>query len=937
MGVAVFLHQYVGSIKLYDCFNDSGSPKVSGTTSLRFNSKDFAADNGLYSRKRNCSFGLRTFHIVQASTSVISTTQSFQNRSNEEAALILIRHGESFWNERNLFTGCVDVALTKRGVDEAIEAGKRISNIPIDMIYTSALIRAQMTAMLAMTQHRCKKVPIIIHNESEQAKACGQISSEETKNQSIPVITAWQLNERIYGELQGLNKQEIRERYGEEQVHEWRRSYDIPPPGGESLEMCSQRAVAYFREHIEPHLQSGKHVMVAAHANSLRSIIMYLDKLTSQEVISLELSTGVPLLYICKEGKYMKRGSPVGPTEAGVFAYTKSLAIYRQELDEILHSTFNESIFNRHSNPDANHQMAKAHHDGAAAAIAATSATTSSSTTATSSPENSVKNEKKKRSIIPRLFQSKKNGRGSSEYDLLKSDVDELENKIAARRKALLIDDAPYIRKSFSERQSCSGIESLNLSNLEQPMAPVTEIKEFRMFVGTWNVGGKTPNNGLNLEDFLKVEGSSDIYVLGFQEIVPLSAGNVLVIEDNEPAAKWLSLIHQALNKPYANSIYSELSNNNTNSNKDSKSPGATNLPFFQKPSLKVLSKSLRADSSLLKSCNCSHVELLSRERRRLRKLIDPTNKEDLRTQKPSNNDNYASVDEFLTVSQIPATSYPSNSQMCYRLIASKQMVGIFVSVWARKELIPHIGHLRISSVGRGIMGCLGNKGCISISLSLHQTSFCFVCSHLASGEKEGDELKRNADVAEILKSTQFQKICKNPYRRDPEKIIDHDRVIWLGDLNYRVSLSYEETRVFLEGNDWDTLLEKDQLNMEREAGRVFNGFNEGRILFAPTYKYSRDSDAYAGETVKSKKKRRTPAWCDRILWRGDGIEQLSYIRGESRFSDHRPVCGVFSVDVEILRSRNNNNRFRKGYSCAAPRILDYDDCIPQRHSLYDY
>lgn len=206
-----------------------------------------------------------------------------------------------------------------------------------------------------------------------------------------------------------------------------------------------------------------------------------------------------------------------------------------------------------------------------------------------------------------------------------------------------------------------------------------------------------------------------------FQEIVPLSAGNVLVIEDNEPAAKWLSLIHQALNKPYANSICSELNNNNNaNSNKDFKSPGATNLPFFQKPSLKVLSKSLRADSSLLKSCNCSHVELLSQERRRLRNPIDPTSKVDLKTKNPSNNHTYASVDEFLAVAQIPATSHPTTSQMRYRLIASKQMVGIFVSVWARKELIPHIGHLRISSVGRGIMGCLGNKVTKLIFISLH-------------------------------------------------------------------------------------------------------------------------------------------------------------------------------------------------------------------------
>ncbi|KAL0543273.1 hypothetical protein IC582_018364 [Cucumis melo] len=245
-----------------------------------------------------------------------------------ETALILIRHGESMWNEKNLFTGSVDVPLTRRGVEEAIEAGKRICNIPLDFVYTSALIRSQMTAVLALTQHRCKKVPIIMHDCSKQAEAWSQIYSDEAKKQSFPVIRAWQLNERMYGELQGWDKQEISKRYGKEQVHEWRRSYDIPPPEGESLEMCSQRAVGYFKEHIEPQLQSGKHVMVAAHANSLRCIIMYLEKLTSCEVINLELSTGVPLLYIYKEGSFMKRGSPVGPSEAGVYALTKARIFY---------------------------------------------------------------------------------------------------------------------------------------------------------------------------------------------------------------------------------------------------------------------------------------------------------------------------------------------------------------------------------------------------------------------------------------------------------------------------------------------------------------------------------------------------------------------------------------------------------------------------------
>ncbi|XP_042494614.1 2,3-bisphosphoglycerate-dependent phosphoglycerate mutase 1-like [Macadamia integrifolia] len=345
MAAAAF-HQAVGSIQSYGCCNESGSQKAFRNYSVKSVSNGHGFNVGLL-RRGSCSTHGWKSGVIQASSShtsvanpVSAPTNSKSNDSRKksnEVALILIRHGESLWNEKNLFTGCVDVPLTKKGVEEAIEAGKRISNIPVDMIYTSALIRAQMTAMLAMTQHRRKKVPIIAHNESEQAKAWSQIFSEETVKQTIPVIAAWQLNERMYGELQGLNKQETADRYGKEQVHEWRRSYDIPPPNGESLEMCAQRAVAYFEEQIEPQLLSGKNVMIAAHGNSLRSIIMYLDKLTSQEVISLELSTGLPMLYIFKEGKFIRRGSPVGPTEAGVYAYTRSLALYRQKLDEMFH------------------------------------------------------------------------------------------------------------------------------------------------------------------------------------------------------------------------------------------------------------------------------------------------------------------------------------------------------------------------------------------------------------------------------------------------------------------------------------------------------------------------------------------------------------------------------------------------------------------------
>ncbi|KAJ4851098.1 hypothetical protein Tsubulata_043127 [Turnera subulata] len=300
MASAVF-NQAIGSLQSPQHPHELKSRHELGSPFVRMVSKGLKVDIGL-SRRLSCGPGERKFCVIQASASdtslvdpvlspAISSTDEPRKKSSE-ASLILIRHGESLWNEKNLFTGCVDVPLTKKGVEEAIEAGKRISNIPVDMIFTSSLIRAQMTAMLAMTEHRRRK---------------------------------------------GLNKQETADRYGKEKVHEWRRSYDIPPPNGESLEMCAQRAVAYFKDHIEPQLQAGKNVMIAAHGNSLRSIIMYLDKLTSQEVISLELSTGIPMLYIFKGGKFIRRGSPVAPTEAGVYAYTRTLAQYRQKLDDMLH------------------------------------------------------------------------------------------------------------------------------------------------------------------------------------------------------------------------------------------------------------------------------------------------------------------------------------------------------------------------------------------------------------------------------------------------------------------------------------------------------------------------------------------------------------------------------------------------------------------------
>lgn len=224
--------------------------------------------------------------------------------------LVMMRHGESCWNKLNLFTGWVDVPLSKKGIKEALEGGKKIRDIPIDIIITTTLVRAQMTAFLAMSEHRSGKVPVVLHPEDAKLGQWGKIFGKDAQEHSIPVIYCWELNERMYGELQGLNKTETAERFGADQVKLWRRSYDLRPPNGESLKMTAERSIPYFKETVLPLLQEGKNVFISAHGNSLRSICMYLDNLTTDEVLHLEIATGDPIIYEFKNSKFKKLKSP---------------------------------------------------------------------------------------------------------------------------------------------------------------------------------------------------------------------------------------------------------------------------------------------------------------------------------------------------------------------------------------------------------------------------------------------------------------------------------------------------------------------------------------------------------------------------------------------------------------------------------------------------
>jgi len=217
------------------------------------------------------------------------------------------------WNAANLFTGWVDVPLTNKGIEEAIAGGKEISELPIDEVHVSTLIRAQMTAMLALAQRGDGCVPVFQYSANDESMSENEsrmvewAQSNDSGEGTLPVYVSWQLNERMYGDLQGLDKQETRDKYGDEQVHIWRRSFDVPPPGGESLELTAARTIPYLDSEIVPSLEKGRNVFVAAHGNSLRSIVMSIEGLSREEVLGLEIPTGKPLVYEWIDGNWSQK------------------------------------------------------------------------------------------------------------------------------------------------------------------------------------------------------------------------------------------------------------------------------------------------------------------------------------------------------------------------------------------------------------------------------------------------------------------------------------------------------------------------------------------------------------------------------------------------------------------------------------------------------
>ncbi len=198
-----------------------------------------------------------------------------------KSKLVLVRHGQSEWNAKNLFTGWKDPKLTDLGIQEAIKAGDLLEtrNLKFDLMFTSDLFRAQET---------------------------GRLILEQMNQTDIQVIQDQSLNERNYGDLAGLNKDEAREKWGKEQVHIWRRSFDVPPPGGESLKNTAERVLPYFEREIMPKVKKSLNILVAAHGNSLRALVMHIENISSEEIVKLEIATGDPLIYEYSNGDFVR-------------------------------------------------------------------------------------------------------------------------------------------------------------------------------------------------------------------------------------------------------------------------------------------------------------------------------------------------------------------------------------------------------------------------------------------------------------------------------------------------------------------------------------------------------------------------------------------------------------------------------------------------------
>ena len=224
------------------------------------------------------------------------------------AYLVLVRHGDSFWNKEgyNCFTGWVDVSNLPSGIKKIEKSARVLSNFRFDLAFTSELYRGIETALTILSFNKVSGTPIISHPRDIISKWSRFYHKDFGR--FVPVIKTWKLNERYYGRLQGMNKDKARRVYGKEKVFLWRRSYETAPPGGESLMETEKRAVSFFRKEMLPHLKKRKNILVGAHGNSLRALVKHIEGISGEGVRGLEIEKGIPLFYKYRSGGFQKIG-----------------------------------------------------------------------------------------------------------------------------------------------------------------------------------------------------------------------------------------------------------------------------------------------------------------------------------------------------------------------------------------------------------------------------------------------------------------------------------------------------------------------------------------------------------------------------------------------------------------------------------------------------
>ncbi|KAF8068242.1 Ocrl [Scenedesmus sp. PABB004] len=474
-----------------------------------------------------------------------------------------------------------------------------------------------------------------------------------------------------------------------------------------------------------------------------------------------------------------------------------------------------------------------------------------------------------------------------------------------------------------------------------RPAGEYTETHDVRVLAGTYNVAGKRPPPGLRLHEWLDQwracwPGAAprgggacgpDIVVVGFQEVVPLSAGNVIAGPSAAGADAWDHTLAATLNgDDWAARNFGRTFGSAPAAEAGSQASYAYNMISSQAASV------VGAMDKVWAGGGAGGGEDAAQQARLALALESAEDGDDV-----------------------------------YVQVACKQLVGVYVSLWARKATARCIRGVEAAAAATGFGGYLGNKGAAALRLRVHDASLVVVAAHLASGDAEGDEARRNADAAEILRRCTFgggggAAPAPGGHWGGLAAIAEHTNVIWLGDLNYRLTCSADEAGRLLRAGRLEALLRYDQLSREMEAGRVFAGWREGPISFPPTYKYHLGCNVYSGDALPpglaaglravdsgasladsdgaaggaeaeaggagrdspavEKQKRRTPAWCDRVLWlAGGALHQLAYGRGELVVSDHRPVAAAF-----LLQAHRYDRDAVRQLAESCRRALDVSD-----------